>query len=80
MDWKTIDSAPWGKPVWVKNDLMEYPVKATRGAVCKVTGAVLEDRSLFTSVYTPDPNGFFPTPAGLFICPTHWAPIEGNAT
>lgn len=72
MDWKPIKSAPWQKVIWVKNDLMENPVKATRGYMTE-TG-VHPDTSFCTTVYTPDK--YFPTPAGRMCCPSHWAECE----
>lgn len=72
LTWSPIETAPWNIVVWVKNDLMEKPILATRGYV--VNGAVHEDHSLFTSVFTPDE--FHPMPEGSPICPTQWAPAE----
>lgn len=71
LEWRPVETAPWQQVIWVKNDLMEHPVKATRGYT--YNGAVCEDGKLFTSVYTPDPEGFFPTPSGQLVCPTQWA-------
>ena len=73
-NWQPIETAPWQTVVWVRNNLMEHPVKATRGF--SHNGAVCEDTGLFTSVYTPDPKGFFPTPSGQLVCPDEWAPME----
>ncbi|MGB0410170.1 MAG: hypothetical protein ACPGFA_01170 [Pikeienuella sp.] len=69
MDWQPIETAPYGKIVWIKNDMMENPVLATRGYTHN--GAVHEDQSFFTTVYTPD--RFFPTPAGNLAVPNVWA-------
>lgn len=72
-DWQPLATAPWGEVVWVRNELMDHPVKATRGYV--YNGAVHPDRKFFTTVYTPDPLGLFPTPSGQLVCPTEWAPL-----
>lgn len=71
MEWQPIETAPWQQVLWVKNDLMEKPVKATRGYMTR-TG-VHPDTTFFTTVFTED--RFFPTPAGELCCPTHWAPV-----
>lgn len=69
-DWKPIETCPYQTVVWVRNRQMKKPVLATRGYVCN--GAVHEDNTFFTSVYTSD--RFFPTPAGLMVCPEEWRP------
>lgn len=71
-DWKSIDTAPYQEVVWVRNSMMEEPVKATRGYVSN--GMVCEDQNLFTSAYTP--NKYFPTPPGLLICPEEWKELD----
>lgn len=75
-EWKPIESAPYGKTLWVRNKLMEAPVLATRGYVHN--GAVHPDQTFFTSVYTPDK--FFPFPPGKLVCPDEWLdqPEEGQ--
>jgi hypothetical protein len=74
MNWQPIKTMPYGKVCRVKNDVMDSPVPvlATRGYVHN--GAVHEDQTFCTTVYTPD--RFFPTPAGTLVIPTHWAPVE----
>ena len=71
-EWKPIASAPWQRVVWVRNTLMEKPVKATRGYATDI--GVHPDNTFFTTVYTPD--RFFPTPAGNLCCPTEWQECE----
>ena len=75
MDWHPVESAPYGKTLLVRNDLMDRPVRATRGYV--FNGAVHPDQTFFTSVYTPDE--FFPFPAGKLVCPTEWAELEATS-
>lgn len=70
-DWQPIDSAPYGRVLWVRNPQMEEPCKATRGYV--YNGMVHENQSFFTTVYTT--HRFFPTPAGKLCCPTEWADV-----
>lgn len=66
--WNPIESAPWQTVVWVKNDLMQKPVKATRGY--QTEAGTHPNTTFFTTVFTPDK--FFPTPAGQLVCPTQW--------
>ena len=73
--WKPISSAPWGRVVEVRNEMMDEPCLATRGYV--YNGAVHENRKFFTTVYTP--HDYFPTPAGRLVCPTEWRfPDDGD--
>ncbi len=67
--WKPIESAPFRVVMWVRNSVMDAPVKATRGWVTP-KGAVHEDTTFFTSVYTK--GGFFHFSAGNLVCPTEW--------
>jgi hypothetical protein len=64
-----ISQAPYQKVLWVQNDQMSKPVKATRGYADEQ--GVNGDGTLFTSVYTENER-FFPTPAGRLVCPTKW--------
>ena len=70
--WKPVKSAPWRTVVWVRNEMMEKPVKAIRGYADEQ--GVHPDQSFFTTVYTGDRH--FPTPAGRLCCPTEWRELE----
>lgn len=70
LDWQPIETAPWQQVVWVRNKLMEKPVKATRGY--SYNGMVHPNDTFFTTAFTPDE--FFPTPAGNLVCPDEWSP------
>lgn len=72
VEWRPIKTAPYQKIVEVKNDLMNEPVRATRGFVDDL--GVHPDKTFFTSVFTP--HKFFPFPAGKLVCPTHWRPLQ----
>lgn len=67
-EWQPIETAPWGKVLEVKNDVMERPCLATRGYIHN--GMVHEDHTFFTTVYTSD--RFFPIPAGNLVLPNVW--------
>lgn len=67
-EWLPAETAPYKKVIWVRNSLMERPVKALRGFA--PDGVVNPDASLFTSLFTND--RFFPTPGGRLVCPTQW--------
>ena len=71
-DWQTdIEQAPYQKPLWVKNDLMDRPVLGTRGYA--KNGVVCPDQSLFTIVADPLADGvFFRHLSGGMVCPTEW--------
>ena len=69
MTWKSIKSAPYQRVVWVRNEQMKEPVKATRGYHVPGVG-VHSDNTFFTTAFTPHPH--FPTPAGNLVCPTEW--------
>ena len=71
-EWHSIDSAPWMQVIWVRNQQMDKPVKATRGLV--TDNGVHPDRSFFTTVFTYDE--VMPTPSGQLVCPTEWKPCE----
>jgi len=68
--WQPIETAPYQKVIEVRNEVMEEPVKATRGFKCNLTGMVSERQDAFTTVYTP--HKFFPTPAGNLVIATQW--------
>lgn len=71
--WKPIKTAPYGVVLLVRNELMgDSAIRATRGYVHN--GAVHSDQTFFTSVYTPNYEGFF-FPAGRLICPTEWTEL-----
>lgn len=72
MQWKPVDTAPYGQVVLVRNAGMGKPVRATRGYVRN--GAVHPDQTWFTSVFTPDES--LPFPAGHLVCPTEWTELE----
>ena len=73
-EWNTdIKKAPWQKVVWVKNDVMQKPVMATRGFTTEL--GVHPDDTCFTSVYTPN-DDFFPMPAGRMVCPNKWKNVK----
>lgn len=72
-EWKPIADCPWQTVVEVRNELMEKPVRATRGYTTEV--GVHPDTTFFTSVFTPDPS-FLPTPAGHLVCPTEFRILE----
>lgn len=72
--WHPVETAPYGKILLVRNSVMPKPVRATRGYVHD--GAVHQDQTFFTSVYTPD--DLYPFPAGRLVCPTEWAEIGGD--
>lgn len=76
LNWQPIETCPWQTVVYVRNEQMDFPVKATRGYADPETGIVSGDPNLFTTHFTPDPDGFFPVPAGRLACPTEWAPCE----
>lgn len=69
-EWHPIEDAPWGVVVEVRNKVMDYPVRASRGYVA--AGVVHRNTLFFTSHCTPDPGGIFHTPPGGLICPTEW--------
>jgi hypothetical protein len=68
--WEAIETMPYGEVVQVVNRSMERPCKATRGYVSN--GAVHEDQTFCTSVWTPDPLSGLGFPGGALVCPTHW--------
>lgn len=68
MEWKPIDECPWQTIVEVRNELMEKPVRATRGYMTEI--GVHPDSTFCTSVYTPDE--FFPVGPGKLVCPTEF--------
>ena len=70
--WRPIESAPWQEVVWVRNNLMENPVKATRGYAAE--SGVCADTSLFTTVLTRTKFDVFPP--GDLCCPTQWKPLS----
>jgi hypothetical protein len=73
-EWQPIETAPWQAVVWVRNPVMDQPVKATRGYVTEA--GVHKDGTLFTSAFTN--HRFFPTPSGRLICPTEWRPASAE--
>ena len=76
-EWRSADSAPWGKVVWVRDGLEERPVMATRGAVTpRPPRAVVEDRGLFTTVWTPYPGDEEDVRRGHVVRPTEWTDVE----
>lgn len=66
--WKSIDTAPYQKIVWVRNKCMVRPIKATRGF--SRDGVVHSDQSFFTSVFTNE--RYLPMAPGKLVCPTEW--------
>lgn len=70
--WRPIATAPWQTTVLVKNDIMDEPVRATRGYQTK--SGTHPNKDFFTSVYTPDK--YFPMPSGHLVCPTVWKPLS----
>lgn len=68
--WQPIKKAPFQTVIEVRNPVMKRPCLATRGYFCD--GMVHPDTTFCTTVFTPDPKGFFPTPAGQMVCPTEW--------
>ena len=68
--WQPIESAPYLKVIWVKNDQMERPVRATRGYVHN--DMVHPDNTFFTRVFTED--DISPFRSEKLVCPTQWAP------
>jgi len=54
-----IETAPYGKIILVKNDLMDTFVKATRGFTNN--GIVHKNQTYFTAY-----------PSGRLVCPTEW--------
>lgn len=68
--WQPIETAPRRQVVWVRNENMDRPVKATRGFA--LNGTVHPNDTFFTSVFTPD--DFYPFPAGRLVYPTEWRP------
>lgn len=82
-DWQPIETAPFQTVVEVRNPQMSRPCLATRGYMTDI--GVHPDDTFCTSVFTPDPDGFFPTPSGHLVCPTEWreavlsdSPVEGR--
>jgi hypothetical protein len=74
-DWQPITTAPFQTVIEVRNEQMRgRTVLATRGYTHN--GMVHPDSTFCTSVFTPDPNGMFPTPAGQLVCPTEWRPAQ----
>lgn len=72
--WRPISSAPFGKVIEVRNSQMDHPCLATRGYVRN--GMVHENTKFCTTVFTPSPDGLFPTPSGQLVCPDEWRPAE----
>lgn len=73
LEWDSdISKAPYQTVLWVQNEQMDEPVKATRGYA--TARGVHKDQTFFTSVYTP--HKFFPTRSGDLVCPTKWALAE----
>ena len=69
--WQPIATAPFQQVIEVRNPQMKgRSVLATRGYVHN--GMVHPDTTFCTTVFTPDPEGLFPTPAGKLCCPTEW--------
>lgn len=71
-DWRPIKSAPWQTVIEVRNPQMDHPCLATRGYMHN--GMVHPNDTFCTTVFTPDPDGLFPTPSGQLACPTEWRP------
>jgi hypothetical protein len=69
-DWRPIETAPFQMVIEVRNEQMQRPCLATRGYAHN--GMVHPNTTFCTSVFTPDPDGFFPTLAGNLVCPTEW--------
>lgn len=72
-EWRDISSAPKdGAPVWLRNRLMDEPVKGYWGEVAPRHdgGAYLN----WVSIATRSGDEFFP--AGRLICPDEWKPID----
>ena len=47
--WTPYDSAPWQEVIWVRNDAMDEPVKATRGYYEPMTKMVVGRPDAFTA-------------------------------
>ena len=71
-DWQTdITQAPYQKPLWVKNSLMDRPLLGTRGYA--KNGVVYPDQSLFTVMADPlAGDSLFRHRRGGLVCPTEW--------
>ena len=71
-DWQTdITQAPYQKPLWVKNSLMDHPLIGTRGYAND--GVVYPDQSLFTVMADPlAGDSLFRHRRGGLVCPTEW--------
>ena len=63
MTWKPIEGAPYQTVILVKNDMMDEPMKATRGYNVPGVG-VHPDTTFCTSML------------GSLICPTEWKECE----
>ena len=74
MDWQPIETAPFQTVIEVRNKVMQHPVLATRG-YCH-NNMVHPDSTFCTTVFTPDPEGIFPTLPGHLVCPTEWRAAE----
>jgi len=74
-DWQPIETAPFQETIWVRNNVMKRPVKATRGYV--YNGAVHGDLTFCTLVH--DPDTLTPLPPGTLVCATEWAAVPDNA-
>ncbi len=74
--WKPIESAPYQRVIWVRNKLMEKPVKATRGYADE-NRMVHPDTTYCTSVHTPETGGLG-FPAGMLVCPDEWKPVTNE--
>ena len=73
-DWQDVLTAPYQEVVWVRNEVMERPVLATRGYAVPDLG-VSPDPTFFTSVHTALGEGdwFF---AGRLIVAREWKPTD----
>lgn len=73
LDWQPLDTAPYGETVWVRNHMMDAPVKATRGWA--ENGTVNGNDKLFTSKTTVHNGEHYMAP-GRLVCPTEWAKVS----
>ena len=67
----TADMPPIGALVECKNDLMEWPVLATRGHI-ESDGTVSPNLFLFSLVQELEPNRLVSIPKGTMCVPTKW--------
>lgn len=76
MEWQPIETAPYQTEILVRNEMMEHPVRATRGFA--TASGVCENRNFCTSVFTPssETDGFSPFPAGNLVHADEWKPVE----